>query len=220
MRYVTVLIKPPKSLTIHPIEEPVAKNPSLTRVAYHRIELLDDGTFVVLVEMRGTKDEYRDIADDAETIHDYTISGEETWYSYVHIEPNHLLREYWKSQRESEVILKMPIEIVDDRVYRVTYVGRETKFRDELDLLNQVVDYEIVRTGPYRPDVGQLLGELTERQREILEIAHDEGYYENPRQTTHSEIADLVGCTSATVGEHLRKIEARVFAELLGTDEE
>jgi predicted DNA binding protein len=211
MRYVTVLIRPPEALTIHPTEAPVARDSSLTRVAYHRVDLLDDGTFVVLIEMRGDKDRYREILDDAEAVYDYTISGGDNWYSYVHVEPNSMLREYWEAQRESEVILEMPVEIVDNHVYRVTYVGRETQFRDELELLDQMVDYEILRTGTYRPDVGQLLGELTERQREILEVAHEEGYYEDPRQTTHGDIADLVGCSSATVGEHLRKIEAQVM---------
>jgi predicted DNA binding protein len=217
MRYVTVVVET-NGGPIHPTERPVVADDSLTRVAFHRVELLEDGTGIVLVELRGDKDRYREILDDDDRIYDYTVSGGDTWYSYVHFEPNLGLKEFLATQRESEVILEMPVEIVGDYEYRVTFVGRETQFRAELDAMPDHVDYRVLRTGTYHPDVGQLLGELTDRQREILEVAFEAGYYEDPRQTTHEAIADRVGCTSATVGEHLRKVEARVFAELLGSE--
>ncbi|MFB6164695.1 MAG: helix-turn-helix domain-containing protein [Haloarculaceae archaeon] len=217
MRYVTVLVQA-KGGPIHPTEKPVADDPSLTRVAFHRVELLEDETGIVLVELRGDKERYREILDADDRIHDYTVSGGDTWYSYVHFEPNEPLRAFLATQRESEVILEMPVEILDDYEYRVTFVGRETQFQAELDAMPPFVDIRVLRTGTYRPDVGQLLGELTARQREILEVAFEAGYYEDPRQTTHQDIAERVGCTSATVGEHLRKVEARVFAELLGRE--
>jgi predicted DNA binding protein len=217
MRYVTVLVET-NGGPIHPTERPVVDDQSLTREAYHRVELLEDGTGIVLVELRGDKDRYREILDGDERINDYTVSGGDTWYSYVHFEPNPALKQFLATQRESEVILEMPVEIVGDYQYRVTFVGREAQFRAELDAMPPFVDTRVLRTGTYRPDVGQLLGELTERQREILEVAFEAGYYEDPRQTTHQEIAERIGCTSATVGEHLRKIEARVFAELLATE--
>jgi predicted DNA binding protein len=215
MRYVTVLVDTGGG-PLHPTERPVAESTALTRVAFHRVELLEDGTGIVLAELRGDKERYRDILDGDDRIYDYTVSGGDTWYSYVHFEPPAPLRTFLETQRESEVILEMPVEIRDDWTYKVTFVGREEQFRAELDAMPDFVDTHVLRTGSYRPDVGQLLGELTERQREILEVAFEAGYYEDPRQTTHEEIADRIGCTSATVGEHLRKVEARVFAELLG----
>ncbi|MGA9399626.1 helix-turn-helix domain-containing protein [Haladaptatus sp.] len=55
---------------------------------------------------------------------------------------------------------------------------------------------------------------MTDRQQEILDIAMELGYYENPRRATHGEIAERVGIDASTVSEHMRKIESRAFAFL------
>ncbi|MFB9806579.1 helix-turn-helix domain-containing protein [Haladaptatus pallidirubidus] len=52
---------------------------------------------------------------------------------------------------------------------------------------------------------------LTDRQREVMDVALDLGYYDVPRQATHRDIADRMGLSVGTVGEHLQKIESRVF---------
>ncbi|MFC6732033.1 helix-turn-helix domain-containing protein [Haladaptatus sp. GCM10025893] len=55
---------------------------------------------------------------------------------------------------------------------------------------------------------------LTSRQREVLDVALDLGYYENPRAATHADIAAEFDCAAGTVGEHLRKAEGAVLSEL------
>lgn len=51
---------------------------------------------------------------------------------------------------------------------------------------------------------------LTDRQREILKLALDLGYYEVPRQTTLEELADELGIGVAAVSEGLRRAEERI----------
>ena len=38
------------------------------------------------------------------------------------------------------------------------------------------------------------------------------GSYDVPRGATHRDIADRLGLSVGTVGEHLQKVESRVFA--------
>jgi predicted DNA binding protein len=45
----------------------------------------------------------------------------------------------------------------------------------------------------------------------VLEIALELGYYTVQREATHRDIADRLGLSVGTVGEHLQKIEPRVF---------
>ena len=55
---------------------------------------------------------------------------------------------------------------------------------------------------------------LTDRQREVFLAAHECGYYEIPRGTTTTEIAEMVGIGRRTVEHHLRRAEEK-FADKL-----
>lgn len=48
---------------------------------------------------------------------------------------------------------------------------------------------------------------LTDRQQEILAAAHENGYYEWPRDTSGEEIADHLGISPPTFYQHLRAAE-------------
>jgi hypothetical protein len=46
---------------------------------------------------------------------------------------------------------------------------------------------------------------LTDRQREVLAVARDVGYYDVPRDAGQSDVADALGLAPGTVAEHFRK---------------
>ncbi|WP_247729832.1 helix-turn-helix domain-containing protein [Halovivax limisalsi] len=55
---------------------------------------------------------------------------------------------------------------------------------------------------------------LTDRQREVLEMAFEMGYYDWPRRHTGSEIADRLGISSATFSEHISAAERKLLAAI------
>lgn len=61
----------------------------------------------------------------------------------------------------------------------------------------------------------RLNGELTDRQREILEAAYFGGYFEQPRESSGKELAETFGVSSPTFHQHLqaglRKLTALAF---------
>jgi len=62
------------------------------------------------------------------------------------------------------------------------------------------------------------LPSLSERQRDVFLTAFEQGYYQIPRGTTTSDIADTVGVGRRTVEHHLRRAEeelAKAFVEYL-----
>lgn len=61
----------------------------------------------------------------------------------------------------------------------------------------------------------RFLDHLTERQVEVLTAAYHAGYFESPRQRTGAEVADVLGITSQTFSQHLRRIERKLFDSLL-----
>ncbi len=87
------------------------------------------------------------------------------------------------------------------------------------DELRQIgsVDVDSLRS----PDLDGLLTGLTEvkeavqdlspRQLEVLSRAIEEGYYDSPRSCNIEELAELDSANTSTVGEHLRRSEAKIL---------
>jgi hypothetical protein len=59
------------------------------------------------------------------------------------------------------------------------------------------------------------LRQLTDRQREVLERAHELGYFEYPRRANASEVARSLGIGSSTFIEHLNAAQSKLLGELL-----
>lgn len=55
----------------------------------------------------------------------------------------------------------------------------------------------------------QVLGGLTDKQVEALIFAHSRGYYNWPRVLSASDLAEMLGLSSAAFLDHLRRAEAR-----------
>lgn len=62
---------------------------------------------------------------------------------------------------------------------------------------------------------GALTAELTDRQREILQVAYFSGYFEDPRETTGAELAEQLGINRSTFHRTLRAAERASFAAML-----
>ncbi|WP_169719019.1 PAS domain-containing protein [Haloplanus natans] len=67
--------------------------------------------------------------------------------------------------------------------------------------------------------IGQILGdtfeaELTDRQQQILRAAMYAGYFESPRESTATEIADALSLTQSTFSYHLRNAQQTLFEQL------
>ncbi|WP_162991370.1 helix-turn-helix domain-containing protein [Halostella salina] len=214
MRYVTVVLYPdPEAL--HPVEQQLAESSALERQAIHAFEELADGTVAMLAEVEGDLARYHDIAESSPAVYEYAVSGDSSGYCYSRVDATPLLSELLDQQRTAEFVVDMPIEYTDDGGQRVTMIGRETDFAGGPFDLPESVDIELVSTGSYAPDAEGVFAGLTDRQRTVLEAALRAGYYENPRKATHGDIADELGITSSTVGDHLRAIESRVFSGFL-----
>ena len=111
--------------------------------------------------------------------------------------------------------------VVRDGWYELDYTGT----REEFDALRAGVEasgfrhelVSLVETAG-RDTENEL---LTERQREMLEAALREGYFEVPRDCTLAELADEIGVDKSTASGVLRRGEARVLRWFLtGVDGE
>lgn len=58
-------------------------------------------------------------------------------------------------------------------------------------------------------------GALTDRQREVLETAHDMGYFDHPKGANAGEVAAELGITASTFTEHVAAAQTKLLADVL-----
>ena len=61
--------------------------------------------------------------------------------------------------------------------------------------------------------------ELTARQLEVLETAHQMGYFDHPKRANAGEVADELGIASTTLTEHLAAAQTKLLDSILEYDE-
>jgi len=214
MRYVTVRISPTDDSELHPLMTRLAAAEDITREAIHRVEMLADGTGVMVGESRGNQRHFERIMADSDYVIDYAVTGTDgQWYSYSNFEPTEFSEQILAAQQSSAGLIETPIVPNADGSMELTLVGDEGNLTDAIPPETDGYTVELLETGDREPRAEDLFACLTERQQTVLEVAIDHGYDRNPRAATHEEIATALDCSPSTVGEHLRKIEARVFGQ-------
>ncbi|WP_336002646.1 helix-turn-helix domain-containing protein [Halorientalis halophila] len=116
------------------------------------------------------------------------------------------------SVRESGVPLEPPVEIQDGRatVEVTASQDRLSKFGTQLEQFGMSFDVEYVRR---TVDATEQL--LTDRQRDLIVAAVQQGYYDTPRESSLTELADHLGMAKSTVSETLHRAEETVVKEFV-----
>lgn len=58
---------------------------------------------------------------------------------------------------------------------------------------------------------------FTDRQQEVLETAHELGYFDHPKGANAGEVAEELGITTATFTEHLSAAQRKLLGSILDT---
>jgi hypothetical protein len=56
---------------------------------------------------------------------------------------------------------------------------------------------------------------LTDRQREVLETAHEMGYFEHPKRANATEVAEALGINGSTFAEHVSTAQSKILESIL-----
>lgn len=105
---------------------------------------------------------------------------------------------------------------VTPRGFAITYAGPQDRLSEELSALEAAgIDVSLDKLQSYRAR-GEPVDALTDRQREVLEVALDRGYYDLPRDATAKDLGDELDLDDSTVSEHLRRAERNLVSAVLG----
>ena len=214
MRYVKVSVIPTEG-DIDPVASAIEAHPSLTRESILHISRLNDGTVVLLSQIRGDEGALDSLLASSGEVLSYDVYPQrDGLQAYVHTEPTPAAASLLELEQEHEFVLDMPIEYGPDGGLKVAVIGREETVRRAIEDIPEGIRVELEQLSDYDPELRELSSLLTDRQQALLDTATDLGYYEVPRQATHQDIADELELSTTTVGEHLRKIEARMLSEI------
>ena len=185
-------------------------------VAIHSLRLLADETALVLYELSGDPDRIRDIlAATPDAIDAVVTESAESVFAQILFEPTDTVRRFLELPHEHPVTIETPIAFTGDGGIRVTGVGPVDVLGDVFDGFGEEVQLAVEEVGEYHPASERPFARLSERQQEVLRVAVEMGYFEEPRQTTQADLAAALDCTAATVGSHLRRIQRALLPAMV-----
>lgn len=185
-----------------------------TQEAIQYVNLLDDGTVVGVARFRGDADQLATIEDEISEIISCTVTGGETWLAYMHYEPNEVESALLERIDTEAISIDWPMRETDDGL-EVTLFGEDTALQQLIAGFPDEVDVTLERAGEYQPNMSDPVGQLTDRQKEILRTALAAGYYEIPRRATQRDLATELELSRGTIGDHLRRAEAKIIRSII-----
>lgn len=216
MRYFQVRLTPEDG-GFHRLDRLTAAMADVHRQAILHLDLLNDGTGVALFLMEGNPESLIEMYEEETLVRSYDVfdSDEEGFFAHVHFDPDSPADELLRIIDRHKLMIDPPLEFGENGSLRVTAAGPQELVRKAAIDIPESVDFHLELIGEYEPQREGLVTMLTDRQRDVLRTAIEMGYYAIPREATHEDLATRLDCSAGTVGEHLRKIEARVLSELM-----
>lgn len=210
MRYVQFQIVPDHG-SLHPLERILRADDLVSQEAIHHMRLLSDDTVVGIYEFTGERDRLAAIFDDhPDVLHFMVSEANDAVYVQARTRTTEQTRQLLDIQRHHDIVVDSPVEYTRDGGFRITSIGSLPTLRATAAELPDGLDVSFENTGEYIPRRNRPFTQLTARQQEVLTTAVEMGYYESPHQCTYRDIADELGISPETVGEHLRKAESTV----------
>lgn len=117
-----------------------------------------------------------------------------------------------RAASRSGLPIEPPVHLCDG-VATIDVEGDHSRLSElvrELEALDVGVEVVFIGNGPYSDTL------LTDTQEEVLIAAAEEGYYDNPRRCTLTELAEKRGIAKSTCSEILQRAEGSVVKQFVG----
>ncbi|MFC6824991.1 helix-turn-helix domain-containing protein [Halopelagius fulvigenes] len=136
---------------------------------------------------------------------------ERSCYVYVRDATTDSLQKMFSPISSGGIIVVPPIEYESDGTVVFSMFGPDDEVQDAIEGVSVPVDVTIEAVGGLAGTTTAIEAHLTNRQRRVVEIAVELGYYDIPRTASQKDIAAKLACAPSTIAEHLRKAESRIL---------
>jgi predicted DNA binding protein len=107
------------------------------------------------------------------------------------------------------LVVRRPLVYRDGRIHG-HLVGDPDALQGVVEDAPDAVAISIDRIGQFPSPQADPATVLSDRQAEAVAAALDLGYYDTPRDATHEDVAEALGCAPSTATTHLQKAEAKL----------
>lgn len=213
MKFLRLKLGLPPSMR-HPMHEFVVAHEEYNRSKLLHWHAPTSGGLEMIFHVDGPQEQYSDTLDAVDEIQEYYVSSAESgFYLYV--------RELLSPQGASIVgafdrvgiIIAPPVTYRADGSMRVSVIGESDAVQTAVADVPDELDVDVLKVSRYDAQPFETGTALTTRQREAVRAAVECGYYQSPREGTVSDVSDMLGCSSGTAAEHLRKAEATIMQQ-------
>jgi predicted DNA binding protein len=190
--------------TIHPIHAFVCRRDDFTRTRLlHWNAGGDDDTTSMIFHVEGESPEaYTAAIEDVESV----VS------SQVYERQRDTDRRLMAAYSDDSLVVVPPVAYRSDRSMVFTLVGTGEAIQTAVSKTPDEVGVDVLHVGDYDAGAVDPLLRVTPRQREAVRVAVDVGYYGATREGSVDQVAERLGCATATAAEHLRKAEATILS--------
>jgi hypothetical protein len=122
MRFVTLEFA--QSDGFHPTNELPDREPSITRVAVHHLQLLANGSLILLYELRGDLQRVKAIIASHPDTLSFNVVRQESETAYIQGVPTSLVSAFFDALSQPSIILDTPVKIVDTGA-QFTFLGEK-----------------------------------------------------------------------------------------------
>lgn len=183
--------------------------------------LVADDASTLLYAIDGDAIEFQRAARDTPGIDNITLSNADCAISYALLEARSSAIPFFKTMVAAVahvgMIMRRPLVYRNNRSHGHV-VGKPAPLQAMFDEVPDGIDVQITTIGQFPCATVDRSRQLTNRQREVIETAVAMGYYEQPRQITHQDIADELRCGLSTVTEHLQKAEDKLVRSAINDE--
>ena len=202
--------------TIHPLFTMITSREFINGARMVDWNVADPEQPRLLFAIDGDRDAVRAELASMDAINDFEVTpvGENQFFLHVWPEPTPVSRALFELYQGEDLMIVHPIEYIGDSAY-VSILGESATLQRALDRFGTGLGVAIERIGGFPTGREAILTRLSPRQRDAVELGIELGYYRHPREATHEDIADRMGCAPNTVTAHLQKAEAKLLAALV-----
>ncbi|SFK73398.1 HTH DNA binding domain-containing protein [Halogranum rubrum] len=199
---------------IHPMHEFVCRRDGFTRtrLLHWNPDVGQSNSMIFHVE-GDDPDAYGEALAAAETVDAYHLSvlDEGSFYVYVRETQSDDDAQLIAAYMAGDLVVVPPVEYRSDRSMVFSLVGTAAAVQAAVDRTPTDIRVDVLRATEYDAGAIDPMLRVTPRQREAVAAAVDVGYYGATRDGSVADVADTLGCSTATAAEHLRKAEAEIM---------